>query len=123
MDAPFPAPVADLHLRCETYGGLTFGGFRGAWRYKPRGHFLYEQDEVRRLLDRFPAVDVFVAHNSPRFVHDRDDDVHFGFEALGEYLARAKPRLLIHGHQHINRESRIGATNVIGVYGIRRREI
>ena len=37
----------------------------------------------------FPPVDVFVAHNSPRHVHDRDDDVHFGFEAFVRYLERA----------------------------------
>jgi Icc-related predicted phosphoesterase len=113
----FPPPIVDLHLRVEHCGGLTFGGFHGSWRYKPRGHFLYDQDEVERLLSGFPAVDVFVAHNSPRHLHDRDDEVHLGFDAFSTYIARAQPRLFVHGHQHINRESALGRTKVLGVYG------
>jgi len=114
---PFPSPILDLHLRTESYGGLVFGGFRGSWRYKPRGHFLYDEDEVESLVSAFPPVDVFVAHNSPRHVHDREDEVHLGFEAFGGYIRRVKPRLFFHGHQHISQETRIGETRVIGVYG------
>ena len=115
--APFPASILDLHLRTQSFGGFTFGGFHGSWRYKPRGHFLYEQDEVADLVAAFPPVDVFVAHNSPRHIHDRDDKVHLGFEAFGSYIRRVKPRLFFHGHQHISQETRIGETRVIGVYG------
>jgi uncharacterized protein len=116
---PFPAPITHLHLRIEEFGGLRFGGFNGSWRYKPRGHFLYEQDEVERQLAAFPPVDVFVAHNSPRHVHDRDDEVHIGFEAFNNYIRRAQPRLFLHGHQHVNRETMVGQTLVVGVYGVR----
>ena len=120
---PFPTPIVDLHLRTESFGGLTFGGFRGSWRYKPRGHFLYDEDEVAEFLAAFPPVDVFVAHNSPRHIHDRDDDVHLGFEAFVGYIRRVQPRLFFHGHQHISQETRIGETRVIGVYGQQRLEI
>ena len=113
----FPAPILNLHLRTENYGGLLFGGFQGSWKYKPRGHFLYDQGEVESLLAAFPPVDVFVAHNSPRHVHDREDEVHLGFEAFAGYIRRVRPRLFFHGHQHINQETRIGETRVIGVYG------
>ena len=116
---PFPPPIVDLHLVTHTVDGVRFGGFQGSWRYKPRGHFLYEQAEVELLLASFPPVDVFVAHNSPRHVHDRDDDVHFGFEAFVPYIERARPRLFIHGHQHVEQETMIGQTRVIGVYGQR----
>lgn len=70
------------------------------------------------MLTAFPPVDVFVAHNSPRHIHDRDDDVHIGFEAFAAYVQRAKPRLFFHGHQHINRETQIGITKVVGNYGM-----
>ena len=115
----FPSPIVDLHLRTEIFGGMVFGGFQGSWRYKPRGNFLYDQEEVARLLAHFPRVDVLVAHNSPRRIHDREDEVHLGFEAFTSYLKRAQPRLVLHGHQHINRESMIGGTRVIGVFGAR----
>lgn len=121
--APFPAPILDLHLRTERYGGLIFGGFRGSWRYKPKGHFLYDEDEVESLIAAFPAVDVFVAHNSPRYIHDKDDDIHLGFEAFGHYIRRVQPRLFFHGHQHIGQETLIGKTRVIGVYGQQRFDI
>ena len=117
---PFPTPIVDLHLRTESYGGLVFGGFRGSWRYKPKGHFLYDADEVESLLAAFPPVDVFVAHNSPRHVHDKDDGVHLGFEAFVRYIHRVQPRLFFHGHQHISQETQIGKTRVIGVYGQQR---
>lgn len=116
----FPDPIVDLHLREYTLGGIRFGGFAGSWRYKPRGYHLFDQEEVTRLLASFPPVDVFVAHNSPRGVHDRDDHVHYGFDAFVSYIELAKPRLFIHGHQHVDRETRVGDTTIIGVYGSRR---
>ena len=122
-NAPFASPIVDLHLQVVEYGGLRFGGMNGSWRYKPRGYFLYEQSEVERMLRDFPPVDVFVSHNSPRGIHDREDEVHFGFEALNAYIARAKPRLVLHGHQHVARETQTGDTKVVGVYGHRLIEV
>ena len=115
----FPEPILDLHLRTVTIGGVIFGGFGGAWRYKPRGNHLYEQEEVSEALSQFSAVDVFVAHNSPRGIHDRDDDVHTGFDAFRDYIDRSQPRLFIHGHQHFHGETMKGSTRVIGCYGYR----
>ena len=115
----FPEPILNLHLRTVTISGVIFGGFGGAWRYKPRGNHLYEQEEVSEALSQFPAVDVFVAHNSPRGIHDRDDDVHTGFDAFRDYIVRSQPRLFIHGHQHFNGETTKGHTRVIGCYGYR----
>lgn len=95
---PFPPPIIDLHLAVQTVDGVRFGGFNGSWRSKPVGHYLYEQEEVANLLVGFPTVDVFVAHNSPRNIHERDTEVHVGFEAFNNYIERAQPRLFIHGH-------------------------
>jgi Icc-related predicted phosphoesterase len=78
---------------------------------------LYEQDEAEQLLNSFPPVDVFVAHNSPRRIHERDTEVHVGFDAFVSYIERAQPRLFIHGHQHVNQETQLGSTRIIGVYG------
>jgi Icc-related predicted phosphoesterase len=117
--APFKAPIKDLHLAVHKFGGLRFGGFNGGWRYKPRGHFLHDQAEVEKLLDSFPAVDIFVAHNSPRHVHEWDNRVHAGFKAFNAYVERAKPQVLVHGHQHVNAETLLGETRIIGVFGQR----
>lgn len=117
--APFSTPIRDLHLNTFSFRGITFGGFCGSWKYKPRGNYLFEQSEVEHLLVNFPAVEIFVTHNSPRLVHDRDDDVHTGFSAFNQYLQRAKPKFMFHGHQHQNLESLVGSTRVIGTYGYR----
>jgi len=117
--APFKPPIRDMHLATFQFLGVTFGGFCGSWKYKPRGNYLFEQSEVEKALATFPAVDVFVAHNSPRLVHDRDDEVHIGFASFSNYIARAKPKLFLHGHQHQNLETIVGQTRVIGTYGHR----
>ena len=115
--APFPKPIIDLDLHVESFGGLTFGGLSGCWKYKNAGHFLYEQDEVQEMLTGFPRVDIFCSHNSPLGIHDKPDDIHTGFDTLNWYIAKHKPKILFHGHQHVNRETVIGSTRVIGVYG------
>lgn len=119
----FAEAIVDLHLATREHRGIVFGGFNGSWRYKPRGPFLYDQAEAQAMLAAFPRVDVFVSHNSPRGVHDREDQVHLGFEALSAYIARTRPRLVIHGHQHVDRETEMGGTRVVGVYGHRMLDI
>jgi Icc-related predicted phosphoesterase len=108
-----------VHLKTYTFGGLTFGGFCGSWKYKPKGNFLFEQDEVATLIADFPPVDVFLAHNSPRGIHDRDDEVHIGFVAFTNYITRVKPGFFIHGHQHHEVETVVGTTRIIGTFGHR----
>ena len=112
-----PPPITDLHLRVVTLpDGPRVGGFNGCWRYKPRGHFLYDQDEATILIQQLPAVDILVTHNSPTGARETDDHVHQGFVALSDYIQRHSPRLLIHGHQHITEETMVGETRVVGVY-------
>ena len=115
----FQRGISDLHLRIESYGGLTFGGFNGCFKYKPRGNYLYDQFSVEEKLKDFPRVDVFVAHNSPRGVHERDDEVHVGFDAFSNYIRRARPLYLVHGHQHVNECTQIGGTFIVGTFGYR----
>lgn len=115
--APFPSGVLDLHLNVIEHKGIRFGGFKGSWKYKPRGHHMFEQAEVEEALRFFPAVDVFVAHNSPAEIHERDSDVHRGFVGFVDYIDRVQPSYFLHGHQHINQISQRGKTTVQSVFG------
>ncbi len=119
LPTPFPPPIEDIHLNVVEIDGVRFGGLQGAWRYKPRGHFLYSQEEASRFLAAFPHVDVLVCHNSPAGVHDRNDGVHYGFKGITTYIEMEKPMLVVHGHQHVNAETVIGQTTVVGVHGHR----
>jgi Icc-related predicted phosphoesterase len=116
---PFAQPVVDLHLKTFDFGGLRFGGFGGSWKYKPRGHHLFEQYEVESALRVFPKVDVFVAHNSPLGIHDKDDEVHTGFAAFLPYIEKYQPKLFFHGHQHVSKETQLGGTKIVGVFGFK----
>jgi Icc-related predicted phosphoesterase len=69
------------------------------------------------LLQQLPAVDILISHNSPAGVHERDGDTHQGFAALNDYIGRHAPRLVIHGHQHVNAETVVGGTRVVGAFG------
>lgn len=116
-NSPFPPPITDLHLQIVTLPhGLRIGGFNGCWRYKPRGHFLYGQDEAAILIQQFPPMDILITHNSPADVHETDNHVHQGFVALSDCIQRHSPKLLIHGHQHVDRETVVGRTRAVGVY-------
>lgn len=117
QDEPFPKPIKDLHLQVTEINGLLFAGFNGCWKYKEQGPYLYTQDQASRLLNNFPTMDVFIAHNSPRGIHERDEDIHQGFDVLRSYIERVQPRYFFHGHQHVNRVTMMGETKVVGVYG------
>ena len=120
---PFPKPIQDLHLQMTEFRGITFAGFSGSWNYKEGGDYLFSQERAGRLLNRFPKVDVFIAHNSPWGVHERDKDIHQGFKVFQEYIERVQPRYFLHGHQHVNQVTWVGNTEVVGVYGEKMVEI
>ena len=114
---PFPSWATSLHSTIESFQGITFGGFNGSWRYKPRGNYLYDQEQVSQMLCDFPHVDIFVAHNCPRGIHERDEYVHQGFVAFLDYIERTSPVYFIHGHQHIKEITQYGKTTIIGIFG------
>lgn len=113
----FPKPIVNLHLRVESLQGITLGGHEGAPRYKPRGHFLYDEEQVAQQMADFPRVDVFIAHSPPRGIHDRDDIVHQGFEAFREYILKRRPTVIIHGHVDLDKETKVGDTRIIAAVG------
>ena len=116
-DTPFAPSITDLHFNITVHKGIVFGEFKGSWKYKSRGHNMFEQSEVEHYLRSFPAVDIFISHNSPAGIHERDNDVHQGFQAFTDYIDRTQPAYFIHGHQHVNKTTQRGNTTIIGVYG------
>ena len=115
----FSQPIVDLHRVIKISDGTAFGGFCGCWKYKPRGFHIFEQKDVFSLMSHMSAVDIFIAHNSPRGVHERDQHAHIGFDAFKEYITTFQPQLFLHGHQHVNSLSKIGRTEILGVFGFK----
>ena len=115
----FSQPIVDLHRVVKISGGTAFGGFCGCWKYKPRGFHLFEQKDVFSLMSHMSGVDIFIAHNSPRGVHERNQNTHIGFDSFKEYIDTFQPQLFLHGHQHTNSFSKIGRTEILGVFGFK----
>jgi Icc-related predicted phosphoesterase len=119
-----------------TWLGRQWLGLGGSNRYKPDGRNQYTQAEMARrlwgpslraLIGRLtgrPRLDVLVTHAPPFGIHDGKDEAHTGFTAFLAFMRWARPRLLLHGHQHIQRnldqtETQYHETTVINVYPYR----
>jgi uncharacterized protein len=120
--------IDDLHLRrLDLERNLSFCGFEGCVTYRRsstgRVGPSYTQKEARKLVRKLPAADVLVCHCPPLGVNDDPDDVaHIGFEGLRDYVAKHRPRYLLHGHTHPQPgkiADRIGDTRVFYVNGAR----
>jgi len=122
--------------RWTRLSGVSIAGLGGSQRYKPEGRHQYTEDEmfarVARLLltGRMAGrrIDVFVTHAAPQGVHDGADHVHAGFRAFHTFLRTGKPRLMLHGHTHLQRNlettwTPLYHTQVINVYPYRLLEL
>jgi Icc-related predicted phosphoesterase len=128
----------DGRLVCEQ--GLLLAGLGGSVRYRPDGDYQYTQAEMtRRIVALTPhlwlnrlrygrALDILVTHAPPKGIHDGTDPAHVGFAAFNRFIARYKPRFVLHGHSHLWRRdavasTQVGTTTVLNVYPYRVVEI
>ena len=116
--------------------GLLIAGLGGSIRYRPDGVNQYSQGEMAwRILAMTPRLcwnrarrgrylDILVTHAPPRGIHDAEDPAHVGFAPFNRFIARFRPRYLLHGHSHLYRRdavsrTQVGSTTVINVYPYR----
>jgi Icc-related predicted phosphoesterase len=130
-----PGGWTDLDGKVVQAKGLILAGLEGSIRYKPDGDFQYTEGQMASKIWRMlPALyvsrlrygrylDVLVTHAPPFGIHDGKDYCHRGFE----FMARFRPRYLLHGHKHVYRpepcETRYSDTQVINIYPFRTLEI
>ncbi len=116
--------------------GLLIAGLGGSIRYRPDGVNQYTQGEMAwRILTMTPRLcwnrarhgrylDILVTHAPPRGIHDAEDPAHVGFAPFNRFIARFRPRYLLHGHSHLYRRdtvtrTQVGSTTVINVFPFR----
>ncbi len=132
-----PEGWINLDLQRRRVGGITLAGLEGCLRYKPHVPYQYSQRSQRLrawwllrtmigpLLRGERGVDVLITHASPFGIHDATDLAHTGFLAYEWLIRVARPRYLLHGHQHRNyapmqtRETRVLDTIVMNVHPYR----
>lgn len=96
-----------LDGRVERVGGLRIAGLGGSLDYR-EGIVGYSEGEMRArslrlaLLAKLAGgIDVLVTHAPPRGFGDLDDMPHRGFECFNRLLSLLHPRILLHGHVHM----------------------
>ncbi len=128
-----PRGGVNLHARVLTADGLLLAGLEGSHRYNSKPSYQYTQAEMwgivlkmmpmlitnRILYGRY--VDVLITHSPPFGIHDAADRPHIGFKAFLSFMRWFKPRYLLHGHQHVYRDTEItrsyfAQTEIINVY-------
>lgn len=131
-----PRGFANIDGTAVKERGLLLAGLGGSIRYRPDGVHQYTQAEMtRRALALAPRLywnrvrhgrflDILVTHAPPRGIHDAEDPAHVGFEAFNRFIARFRPRYLLHGHSHIYMRgtvtsTQMGPTTIINVYPYR----
>lgn len=127
-----PGGWTNLDGRSVEVKGVLLGGLEGSIRYRPNAPYQYTEGEMAyKVLRMVPGLllnrlrygrylDVLVTHAPARGIHDGEDAAHRGFEVYLRFLARYRPRYLLHGHQHTYRgqvcRTRYLETEVINVY-------
>jgi len=128
-----PPGGENLHGRVVYAQGLILVGLEGSHRYNSNPNYQYTQSEMRLLVQKMAPtllmnklfygryLDILVTHSPPFGIHDAADRPHIGFRALLTFMSWFKPRYLLHGHQHVYRNtditrSHFAQTEIINVY-------
>lgn len=134
--------VLNLHGNVVEVDGITFAGFGGSPRYNEwKDDVQFTEEEARSFLDQLGYVDVLLAHSNAkgigtvweeRVIENPLDDfmyrprrtgmgtAHDGYQALTDYINRAQPAYVLHGHIHKEWEQRAGDTVVHAVHKLKR---
>lgn len=105
----------NIHGKTKEICGYTFGGFGGAQKYKEGQPNHYTEKQVAKVVDKMPAVDIFISHSPPFAVSQDEDKIHQGFKSFDEYMKRQKPHYWFHGHTSSFYSTLIGQTIVRGI--------
>ena len=117
-----------IENRIYRFQGIRILGLGGSVRYRD-GHHQYTQSEMNRPVRRlFPTLlrnrgfDILLSHAPAFGVNDGQDLPHQGFTAFRRLMDVYQPRVMIHGHTHLNygleypRESYYSNTKIINAY-------
>lgn len=98
-----------IHLKSGTIyiDNLNVAVFDGCPRYKPNPSYcMHTQGEVLDMVKDFKDVDVIISHAGP-YTKESKDIVHQGYKGLTECAFKHKVPLVVHGHDHIDKEYKL----------------
>lgn len=78
----------------------------------------YSQEQSLIHSETLPKADILLSHTSPYGIHETNQYSHQGLFGLRNYIDKHRPKYNIHGHQHIDKMTKLkNGTVVIGIYG------
>lgn len=122
----------NIDMKITKFENLRILGIDGSRRYSEGAHQYSELEMKGRILAMLPklllGIDLVISHSPPRFIHDKEDNVHRGFRIFNDLIKFLRPKLWLHGHIHLKdhrtkQESIVGSTKVVNVYGYKIIEI
>lgn len=125
-----PEGCDNIDGRLVVHRGVRILGLEGSMWYNGEGVQLTERQmrwKVMRLMPRIwrhGGVDIVATHAPPAGVHEGGWPSHSGFKSFHKVIATGKPAYFLHGHRHTcygrcRKETLIGGTSVINIYGYR----
>lgn len=109
------------------YKGLKILGLDGSQKYSRGNHQYSEKEMSGRIMKNlfslgFGKLDIVLSHSPPRYIHDKEDFPHRGFEVFNKLIKAFKPKLWLHGHIHLcnhhqTLETTVNETRIVNVYG------
>ncbi|MBP1309196.1 Icc-related predicted phosphoesterase [Paenibacillus sp. 1182] len=109
--------ITNVHGNRISFMDQTIVGLEGSIKYKKERAPMFTQEEALKICEELPEANIVIAHNSPKGIHDKEDLAHEGFLGLERYIREKRPTFVFHGHQHVNKVSRLHHTWVVSVYG------
>ena len=117
-----------IENRICRFQGIRILGLGGSVRYRDGLHQYTQSEMNRRVRWLFPSLlknrgfDILLTHAPAFGINDGRDLPHQGFTAFRRLLDVYHPRLMIHGHTHLNygleysREAFYSDTKIINAY-------
>lgn len=120
----------NLHNQFAVYHNIKMTGFEGCPRYN-KGPIQYTERQMDFMVNQaivkswfLGKPDIIVTHATPKGIHDGQGYAHRGFPAFNKAINYFKPKYFLHGHNHLTyaplnqiRETKLGETRIINVYG------
>lgn len=88
------------------FNGIRIAGLGGSIEYRPSVYMFTEEEMEKRanaLSEKVCAnggIDILVTHAPVRGYGDKNDLPHQGFQCFDSFLAKHKPKYMLHGHVH-----------------------
>lgn len=111
--------ILNINKRFIKNNGLSFVGFEGCYKENDDNRWIYGYSQKESITTAFklPQADIVLSHTSPMGVNQNKPE-HPGLIGISDYIKIHKPRLVLHGHQHINKTTLLNnGTLVVGIYG------